>query len=716
MENRLYVENKDNFWRDLLVRIALILLFIFLLIWLFPMPKLETFYDRIFADNLKMMQDAAKDYFTVERLPIEIGDKKKLSLRDMIDKKMILPFLDRDGNTCDFDNSYVEVIKMETDYVFKVNLSCPTKTDYIIDYFGCYDVCEDDSCEKDEEDSLVLEYQFYRSGSKKVIDYYTCPSGYDIKGSSCVKESNILEKITAKLNCNTGFAYNSNTDSCEKSVTTSTDPDKTCPTGYVYNENSNTCLKYVVREEEPSKICSQGTYNPSTGKCVVGNTTTYNATLVCDSGTYNSSTGKCVITTPSSYDATPKCTTGTYDVSTKKCAITTPSSYTATPYCSVGTYNASTNRCDVVSPSNYPAVYACKTGTNNGTSCTITAATTVAALTKNVSSTYVDTKNGIETKKWSCQVYEYDYLRSNVSNSTFTRTYIGKESRYTCALPTCLTTFYKYDECTAVITGSCADRTYTYNRTTGKCTKTITTYSTEYYCANGATPTNGRCPVAAVTTPKVPTCPNGGNLLNDTCYTSNTTYLIPSYSCPNGGTISGTKCNVSTTTYVTPSYSCPNGGKISGTKCNVSTSTTINPRYTCPNGGDLANKTCYVSNSSTITPTLACNLGTLIGNVCKITTIDNKDYSYNCSVGSLNGNKCVTSLLLKEDVSYSCDYGYTRTGTECIKTISSSSIVKGTPVYKSISSQEYKWSRETSLIGWERTGKTREVKVAYNEK
>jgi hypothetical protein len=71
--------------------------------------------------------------------------------------------------------------------------------------------------------------------------------------------------------------------------------------------------------------------------------------------------------------------------------------------------------------------------------------------------------------------------------------------------------------------------------------------------------------------------------------------------------------------------------------------------------------------------------------------------------------------VLKEQVSYVCDSGYERAGSDCIKTISTSSTINATAIYKSISFIEYKWSRELSLNGWTRTGKTREVVVAYNQ-
>ena len=70
--------------KDLLIRLILIIIFIFLLIWLFPMPDLKPLNYQIFADNIDRMKNVAKSYYTVERLPENINDYKKMTLEEMI--------------------------------------------------------------------------------------------------------------------------------------------------------------------------------------------------------------------------------------------------------------------------------------------------------------------------------------------------------------------------------------------------------------------------------------------------------------------------------------------------------------------------------------------------------------------------------------------------------------------------------------------------------
>ena len=145
-----------------LIGFLLILVLIFLLLWLFPTKsglkdafndfadRLDPLYDRIFQENLDTMKEVAISYYTTERLPKKEGDTKKLTLGDMLEMKLLLSIKDKNGETCDLDDSYVELTKLKKEYKMKVNLSCGDEEDYIIVYLGCYNYCLNDICEKKE--------------------------------------------------------------------------------------------------------------------------------------------------------------------------------------------------------------------------------------------------------------------------------------------------------------------------------------------------------------------------------------------------------------------------------------------------------------------------------------------------------------------------------------------------------------------------------------
>lgn len=129
-------------WVDLIIKIILVVLFVLLICWLFPMPKLDTFYDQVFNNNIQTMKNAAKDYYTASNLPTTVGETKSMTLKQLIDNKLVLDFSDKDGNKCDTTNSYVQVTKtLDNEYALKVQLSCGEESDYIIDTIGCNGTC-----------------------------------------------------------------------------------------------------------------------------------------------------------------------------------------------------------------------------------------------------------------------------------------------------------------------------------------------------------------------------------------------------------------------------------------------------------------------------------------------------------------------------------------------------------------------------------------------
>ena len=158
----MYNERNDRFSiKTVIVQFLFVALFIFLLLWLFPTKNyikdndetnLDVFYDRIFVENIILMKDSAKSYYTNPRLPQKVGDKVKMTLGEMLDKKIILPFVDKNGETCSLTDAYVEITKYADEYVMKVNLKCSEEENYLLVYMGCYDYCSTTICEKNKED------------------------------------------------------------------------------------------------------------------------------------------------------------------------------------------------------------------------------------------------------------------------------------------------------------------------------------------------------------------------------------------------------------------------------------------------------------------------------------------------------------------------------------------------------------------------------------
>lgn len=159
-------EHRGFPFRDFLLKLILIIIFVFLLIWLLPKfisPKLVTktnesteqvdissLTSQIFSDNLEKMKDVAISYYTDERLPKEVGDSDQMTLSDMIGKKLIVALIDKNNKACDVEKSYVKITKLDDEYILKVNLKDSEKEDYILVHLGCYTYCDSYICEKKE--------------------------------------------------------------------------------------------------------------------------------------------------------------------------------------------------------------------------------------------------------------------------------------------------------------------------------------------------------------------------------------------------------------------------------------------------------------------------------------------------------------------------------------------------------------------------------------
>jgi len=200
-------------FRDFLLKLILVIIFVFLLIWLLPkfikptvsttatnnskasttevsksknskkdtkectsancdMSGLDALTSQIFADNINKMKEAAISYYTDERLPQNAGDSEQMTLSDMIGKKLIIALVDKNNKACDVEKSYVKITKMDDEYLLKVNLKDSEKEDYILVHLGCYTYCDSYICQKQTTSNVQVK-------GSKVTDTVPIKGAYD---------------------------------------------------------------------------------------------------------------------------------------------------------------------------------------------------------------------------------------------------------------------------------------------------------------------------------------------------------------------------------------------------------------------------------------------------------------------------------------------------------------------------------------------------------
>ena len=698
-------------WKDILIKLIMLILFVIILLLLFPKANLDVFYDNVYSNNVNTMKEAARNYYTVDRLPSNVGDKTSMTLKEMYDDHMLIRFTDKDGKTCDETKSYVEVTKISKDeYTLKVQLKCGEQEDYILETIGCTTVCSNGNCNtiinnntiadsgnngntnnntnSDEDNSEWNEVTEDIKGggyTKKVTYYqhrkkitssttiYTCPEGYIKNGTKCTKTTtsatidatphyNPDQVVTTDAKYNDGDSYTVYADY----IKTQTGVDYSCPTGYTLN--GTYCIKYTSATEVPGEVsytCPTG-YTKNGTKC----TKTYDATYTPGKTTYSCPNG------------------GTLSGTT--CTITQNAS-SSTEYTCPSGYTKNGSSCYKVYNATSKTTYSCPNGgTLSGTKCVKDGTTYNAVAT--------DTKYG----SWVAKGTQYYTSAGKAYQSTTSWLQLnGMITGAACGSP-CggKGTWYKY--------------TY-YERSA-----TIV-----YGCPNGGTLNGTKCVVAGTsynaTASTSYTCPNGGTRDGSKCTLTASPSTQTVYSCPSGYTKNGSKCTktyTATSNTGAGSYSCPNGGTLNGSKCTITRDADKvvgDTTYTCPSGYtyNKSNKKCEKKITATATPeyTYTCPTGytkTGSGTNTKCYKVVQGQGNYYCEDASavLNGTKCVKTI--KGGIShYTCPTDYTLNGTKCSKTTSET--IDATKEVKTSTSYKYKWSKYSKLEGWEFTGKTKVV-------
>ncbi len=503
----MYEENKTgSVLKDILLQVILVVIFVFLLLWLFPTKwdvnkKLkdgfDPLYQQLFTDHITTMKESAQSYYTKERLPKKVGDKVSMTLGEMLDKKLLTSFVDSNNKQCSLTGSYVEITKMDKEYMMKVNLNCSDKSDYIITYLGCYNYCEDALCEKKDDNKQTSN----NNNSGKKDDNKPTP---------------VVKKYEYEYELITNGKYGDWSNWSQWS------------TNYVSSNNYRQ-VKVTTKEEVVDRV-SVGTVPVYTPAIATTKTTTTSVSkkLKCPSGYKPYNTG---------------------NKNSKICAAK------PTQTASTTTMVTNTTQVDAIATT----VKVCPDGsiTQNG----YCFANSTVSDTKLAShdTTYSD---------W-VYVGRETYTTIRTSSNTKKYTLVSSKDSLDCTNTCKKVTKNTYDiyQRSANTTYNC-NSYHGYQLQGNKCIKTITDKvsvagtwheETRYSCADGSTPVNGKCTVTTTT----PTTVSGTTKCKYGSYDSFSGLCLYrgefDYNC--AGTVKDRKCVVETTV-----YTCKTGTKV-GSQC-----------------------------------------------------------------------------------------------------------------------------------------------------
>ena len=140
-------DNKNNSTKSLITKIVLIVLLLILIMFLFfnitnnlkkKNNKEEKVVDSslVFDNNINKLKNIGEDYFFKNNnLPKNTKDKIMITVKELIDKKIIKEVLDYDSKVCGYNTSYISITKNKNDYMMEIYLNCPSNDEKRVYYY-----------------------------------------------------------------------------------------------------------------------------------------------------------------------------------------------------------------------------------------------------------------------------------------------------------------------------------------------------------------------------------------------------------------------------------------------------------------------------------------------------------------------------------------------------------------------------------------------------
>lgn len=195
-------KNSEYKLRSFLLKLIIIIAIVTLLIWILPKfasykkvnnatldnSKNTSINDSKFKSNQLELKEAALKYYDKEKLPQNVGEKGKITLDDL-KKQGLISELVCDNESCSGSESYVEITKLDNEYLLKVNLNCGKSSDYLIYHVGEYEYCTTLLCEANKNPEVEID-----ADSKVGSDSNNKPSVDTNKKQDSNNESNNSKK------------------------------------------------------------------------------------------------------------------------------------------------------------------------------------------------------------------------------------------------------------------------------------------------------------------------------------------------------------------------------------------------------------------------------------------------------------------------------------------------------------------------------------------
>ncbi len=118
-------------WLSLLVKIIIIFVLSLIIIWIIAKIVGGKKLSDTFKQNINSMENTAVNYFKTIDLPQKKNESIKITLGEMIDKKLLISQKENDVTTCDTKKSVAKITRKSSNYIVETTLKCGEEKDTI---------------------------------------------------------------------------------------------------------------------------------------------------------------------------------------------------------------------------------------------------------------------------------------------------------------------------------------------------------------------------------------------------------------------------------------------------------------------------------------------------------------------------------------------------------------------------------------------------------
>lgn len=128
----MYREDKYPFWwLKIILRLIIVLLVVLLSLKFILIINSRSLGKKttILEDNLKYINNCAKDYFNENNIPDKSGDNKTYKIEEVLTNEQI-EYMNNNYTKCDYKDSYIKVTRLDKEIQIKTFISCNNESNY----------------------------------------------------------------------------------------------------------------------------------------------------------------------------------------------------------------------------------------------------------------------------------------------------------------------------------------------------------------------------------------------------------------------------------------------------------------------------------------------------------------------------------------------------------------------------------------------------------